>query len=62
MFFCLICCGFKAKREEIGNNSFGCDEKKKNGFFPAQMFLKPRDQKQKKEFFQRFFPRKQQLF
>ena len=38
MFSCLICCGFKAKREEIGNNSFGCDGKT-GRIFPAQMFF-----------------------
>ena len=50
----------KAKREEIGNNSFGCDEKTERFFFHTNVF-KPRDQKQKMEFFIRF-PRKQRFF
>ena len=59
--FCLVCCGFKAKREEIGDNSFGCDGKTER-IFPAQMFFKPRDQKQKKEFFPTFFQESNSIF
>ena len=46
-------CGFKAKREEIKNNNFKNNGKTKR-IFPTQMFFKPRDQKRKREFVQRF--------
>ena len=54
-FFCLVFCFFFfAKREEIKNNHFKNNGKTKR-IFPTQVFLTPRDQKQKIEFFQRFF-------
>ena len=50
MFFCLICCGFKAKREEIGNKSFGCDGKTER-IFPAQMFFVNQETRNRKKSF-----------
>ena len=59
--FCLIFCGFEAKREEITNKKFKNNGKNKTDFSRANVFLTKRSET-KKEFFQRFFPRQQQHF